>query len=138
MSHDLLPSAKNTARRGLGAHGQARVWKMTKKKAVEVDGEAPKKTVKKAAVKKAAKTEGESTVKKVKRTTAKKPSKSKKAAVADVRVKLFWGVFSPTMKRVAVFHYHEKKLAEKKAKELTDGKSPHFVAKIKEAIEPTA
>jgi hypothetical protein len=126
---------------------------MTKKKSVEaegeVEGEAPKKTVKKAAVKKAttkkavkaedAAEDGATPVKKVKKTTAKKPSaKSKKAAEAEVRVKLFWGVFSPTMKRVAVFHYHEKKLAEKKAKELTDGKSPHFVAKIKEAIEPTA
>jgi hypothetical protein len=113
---------------------------MTKKKAAEVGGEAPKKTVKKAAVKKAPKAEGEEGVKKVKKAAAKKPSKSKskKAAEADARVKLFWGVFSPTMKRVAVFHYHEKKLAEKKAKEMSDGKSPHFVAKIKEAIDPTA
>ena len=125
---------------------------MTKKKAVEAEGddegEAPKKAkkpaVKKVTTKKASKPEdaaedGVAPVKKVKKAAAKKPSaKSKKAAEAEVRVKLFWGVFSPTMKRVAVFHYHEKKLAEKKAKELTDGKSPHFVAKIKEAIEPTA
>jgi hypothetical protein len=112
---------------------------MTKKKAVEGEGEAPKKTAKKAAPKKAAKVPGEEPVKKVKKAAAKRPSaKAKKAAEADARVKLFWGVFSPTMKRVAVFHYHEKKLAEKKAKELTDGKSPHFVAKIKEAIDVTA
>jgi hypothetical protein len=113
---------------------------MTKKKVAAEGGEAPKKTVKKAAPKKVAKVEGEGGVKVAKKSAAKKPakSKSKKAAEADARVKLFWGVFSPTMKRVAVFHYHEKKLAEKKAKEMTDGKSPHFVAKIKEAIEPTA
>lgn len=70
----------------------------------------------------------------------KKPAKrkTKKEAEADARVKLFWGVFSPTMKRVAVFHYHEKKLAAKKAKDLSDSKSPHFVAKIKEPVEESA
>lgn len=124
---------------------------MTKKKAADSDGAEPKKTVKKAApkkaapkkaaVKKAAATDETGAVKVVKKATKKTTSRSKKAAEADARVKLYWGVFSPTMKRVAVFHYHEKKLAEKKAKELSDGKegkSPHFVAKIKEAIDTVA
>ena len=119
---------------------------MTKKKAADSDGAEPKKTVKKAApkkaaVKKAAATDETGAVKVVKRATKKSTSRSKKAAEADARFKLYWGVCSPTMKRVAVFHYHEKKLAEKKAKELSDGKegkSPHFVAKIKEAIDTVA
>ncbi len=89
---------------------------------------------KKAAVKAEVTAEGTEAPKKKKKATKRK---TKKAAEADARVKLFWGVFSPTMKRVAVFHYHEKKLAAKKAKDLSDSKSPHFVAKIKEAVEET-
>lgn len=73
-----------------------------------------------------------------KKKKATKRKTKKKAAEADARVKLFWGVFSPTMKRVAVFHYHEKKLADKKAKDLSDSKSPHFVQKIKEPVEDLA
>lgn len=77
------------------------------------------------------------------------PKKKKKAArkkastrasrakeLADVRMKVFWGVFSQSLKRVATFEYDQKKEAEKKAKALSQtGKSPHFVQKIKEPVE---
>lgn len=89
---------------------------------------------KKAASKEAE--DGTEAPKKKKKATKRKTKK--KAAEAEARVKLFWGVFSPTMKRVAVFHYHEKKLADKKAKDLSDSKSPHFVQKIKEPVEDLA
>lgn len=73
----------------------------------------------------------------------KKAAKKKKAtsrartkAVADVRMKLFWGVFNQSLKRVAVFEFDQKKQADKKAEELSkSGKSPHFVQKVKEVIE---
>jgi hypothetical protein len=64
------------------------------------------------------------------------PRKSRKKEVAEVRVKLFWGVFNQSLKRVALFEFNQKKQAEKKAEELSQGgKSPHFVQKVKEAIE---
>ena len=63
----------------------------------------------------------------------KKKRKSRKKAKADVRVKLFWGVFSQSMKRVALFEHDQKKQAQKKAKELSE-KNPHFVMKVKEEV----
>jgi|SRR6056297_2211873 len=61
--------------------------------------------------------------------------KSKKAA-ADVRMKLYWGVFSQNLKRVAVFEFDQKKDAQKRAEELSKGgKSPHFIQKVKEEIK---
>ena len=41
-----------------------------------------------------------------------------------------------TRKRVALFEFNQKKQAEKKAVDLSkDGKTQHFVQKVKEAIE---
>ena len=72
--------------------------------------------------------------KKKKAATPRKPRKKKVAA--EVRVKLFYGVFNQSLKRVALFEFNQKKQAEKKAVELSkDGKTPHFVQKVKEAIE---
>jgi len=129
---------------------------MTKKKVAE-DGADEKKaaTAEKAAkTTKAAESKTATAKKAAKKTETKKATpkkaaakkapakKSKKAAEAEARIKLYWGVFSPTMKRVAVFHFHEKKQAAKKAKELSEGKegknTPHFIAKIKEAIDEKA
>ena len=65
------------------------------------------------------------------------PRKSrKKKEPSEVRVKLFWGVFSQSLKRVATFEFDQKAQADQKAVELgKDGKSPHFVQKVKEVIE---
>ncbi len=69
-----------------------------------------------------------------KRKTAKRKKKSKDPA--DVRLKAFWGVFNQAMKQVAIFEYHEKNKADKKAEALNQsGKSPHFVRKVKKEIE---
>ncbi len=74
-----------------------------------------------------------------KKKAAKKATKrkSKKKTAADVRLKLYWGVFSQNLKRVAVFEFDQKKEAQKKATDLSKGgKSPHFVQKVKEEIKP--
>ena len=72
--------------------------------------------------------------KKAARKKAKRKSRAK--TPVDVRLKLFWGVFNQSMKRVALFEFNQKKDAEKKAADLTKSrKSPHFVQKVKEVIE---
>jgi hypothetical protein len=71
---------------------------------------------------------------KKKKKAAKRKSRAKEPT--PERVKLFWGVFSQSLKRVAVFEYSDKKAAIKKAEELSaSGKSPHFVQKVKEVVE---
>ena len=76
-------------------------------------------------------------VKKKKAAPKKKATrKSRKKDPADVRIKLFWGVFNQSLKRVALFEFNQKKQADKKAEELSQGgKSPHFVQKVKEVID---
>lgn len=65
---------------------------------------------------------------------AKRKSRAKSAK--DVRLKAFWGVFSQSMKRVALFEYNERKQADKKAGELSaSSKTPHFVQVVKEVIQ---
>jgi hypothetical protein len=72
---------------------------------------------------------------KKKKAAKKTTRKSKKKAAADVRMKLYWGVFSQNLKRVAVFEFDQKKEAQKRATELSKGgKSPHFIQKVKEEI----
>lgn len=68
---------------------------------------------------------------------AKKTSKRKKKNAADMRLRLYWGVFSQNLKRVAVYEFDQKKDADKRAVELSKGgKAPHFVQKVKEEIKP--
>ena len=72
------------------------------------------------------------TTKKKKATTRKRTTKSS----GDERKKLYWGVFSQSLKRVALFEFSQKKEAEQKAQDLNkSGKSPHFVQKVKEVID---
>ncbi|WP_235033118.1 hypothetical protein [Rubripirellula obstinata] len=67
----------------------------------------------------------------------KKAGKRTKKSAADLRLRLYWGVFSQNLKRVAVFEFDQKADAEKRAVELSKGgKSPHFVQKVKEEIKP--
>lgn len=71
-----------------------------------------------------------------KKKAAKKSTKRKKKSAADMRMKLYWGVFSQNLKRVAVFEFDQQKEAQKRATELSKGgKSPHFVQKVKEEIK---
>ena len=69
-----------------------------------------------------------------KKAKKKAKRKSRKKADAVVRMKLFWGVFNQSMKRVALYDFSQQKEAEKKAQELSK-KTPHFVQKVKEVIE---
>ncbi len=112
---------------------------------------AKKTAKKKAPAKKAPAKKAASTTKKAK--TTKKaaakdkdaPEKKKKApkkratrarAVKEIRLKAYWGVFNQSLKRVALFEFNERKQADKKAADLgKNGKSPHFVQPVKEAIE---
>ena len=72
---------------------------------------------------------------KKKKAAKKTTRKSKKKATAEVRMKLYWGVFSQNLKRVAVFEFDQKTEAQKRATELSKGgKSPHFIQKVKEEI----
>lgn len=69
-----------------------------------------------------------------KKKAAKRKSRAKASAV--VRMKLFWGVFNQSLKRVALYEFNQRKQAEQKAVDLSKGgKSPHFVQRVKEAIE---
>ncbi len=72
-----------------------------------------------------------------KKAAEKKPvRRSRKKEAAIVRVKLFWGVFNQSLKRVALYEYSQRKQADKKAQELGQGgKAPHFVQKVKEVIQ---
>jgi len=71
----------------------------------------------------------EKPAKEPKKAAAKKPARKK--VVKEVRMKAFWGIFTPAMKRVGVFDYADKKAAEKKAAELGP---THFIQLVKEAI----
>ena len=94
--------------------------KVVNRKELRAEAEAAEKDTKKKAAKKKAP---------VKRKTRKK-------ADAVVRMKLLWGVFNQSMKRVALYDFSQKKEAEKRATDLSkSGKSPHFVQKVKEVIE---
>ena len=54
---------------------------------------------------------------------------------AEVRMMLYWGVYNQSLKRVAKYEFNQKKQAEQKAAELSaNGKSPHFVQKVKEPV----
>ena len=62
--------------------------------------------------------------------------KTRKKADEVVRMKLLWGVFNQSMKRVALYDFSQKNEAEKRASDLSkSGKTTHFVQKVKEVIE---
>lgn len=79
--------------------------------------------------------EAEGGVKKAKPEKKVTKRKSRAKSAEPARMKLFWGVFNQSMKRVALYDFTQKRQAEAKAAELSaSGKSPHFVGKVKEAI----
>lgn len=124
-----------------------KVVKKTVKKKVPVKKGTPVKK-KVAPVKKKVAVAGAGGVKKkvkkkvVAETKKAPPVKKKKVAKARtrtakvIRLKAYWGVFNQSLRRVALFEFNEKKKADEKADDLTkNGKSPHFVMPVKEAIE---
>jgi len=71
---------------------------------------------------------------KVKKAPPKRKSRAK--VVKEVRLKAFWGVFSQTLRRVALFEYNQRAEADKKAADLSESqKTPHFVQLVKEVFE---
>ncbi len=73
---------------------------------------------------------------KVKEKKAPAKRKSRAKVAKEVRLKAFWGVFNQTLRRISLFEYSQRAEADKKAAELSEsGKTPHFVALVKEAIE---
>ena len=76
----------------------------------------------------------EKTTKKKAKKKAKRKSRAKKAP-ADLRMKMYWGVFNQSMRRVALYELNQKKKAQQKAEELSKGgKSPHFNQKGEEEV----
>lgn len=66
---------------------------------------------------------------------AKPKRKSRAKEPVEVRLKLFWGVFNASMKRVALYEYTQKKQADQKATDLNQGgKQQHVVLKVKEPV----
>ena len=107
--------------------------KAVKKKAASPKKAAKKKTTSKKVVKK--KDDPEKAEEKAPK-KKKKATKRKKKSDIPIRLKAFWGVFSQTLKQVALFEYHQKKQALDKAATLSkSGKPPHFVKIVKEPIE---
>jgi hypothetical protein len=102
------------------------------KKAASEKAKATKKAVKEPKAKKPVK---EKVVKEPKAKKATKKATRKKKVAKEARMKAFWGVFSPSMKRVVMFEYADKKAAEKKASELSaSSRSVHFIQLVKEPI----
>ena len=58
--------------------------------------------------------------------------KTKKKVAVEARMKLYWGVFSQSLKMVAVYEFDQKSEADARATELSkNGKSPHFSGQIR-------
>jgi len=74
-----------------------------------------------------------------KKKAAKKATKrkaAKKKVAKEVRLKAFWGVFTQSLQRVAIFEYSQRDKADAKAEALSASqKTPHFVKLVKEVIE---
>ena len=97
----------------------------------------PRKVVNRKALREEVESAERAVIKKKKAVKKKTPTrKSRTKAPDNLRMKLFWGVFNQSLKRVALFEFSQKKQAEKKAEDLSkSGKSPHFVQKVKEVIQ---
>ena len=130
MGYDSCPFGRPVSvplRTTLGRSAMAR--KVVNRKKLREEAESV------AAAEKTAKKKKTAAKKKTaKKTTVKRKTRAKKSA-ADERKKIFWGIFSQSLKRVALYEFHQKKQADKKAVDLSKGgKSPHFVQKVKEVI----
>jgi len=103
--------------------------KVLNRNALRVEAEAAEKAESaKKSEKKVAKSEGTNE-------KEKKPKRKSRKEPVVVRMKLFWGVYNQALRRVALYEFNQKKQAEKKAEDLSaGGKTPHFVAKVKEPI----
>lgn len=68
--------------------------------------------------------------------TAVPAPRSRRKAKEETRTRVYWAVFNPDLKRVALFEYDQKEAAEKRADKLTKSLGgPHFIQKVKAVVQ---
>jgi hypothetical protein len=64
------------------------------------------------------------------------PKVSRRKVKVETRTRVYWAVFNPDLKRVALFEFDQKEAAEKRADKLTKTSGgPHFIQKIKAVVQ---
>ncbi len=64
------------------------------------------------------------------------PKGTKRKPKVETRTRVYWAVFNPDLKRVALFEFDQKEAAEKRADKLTkDSGGAHFIQKIKAIVQ---
>ena len=62
--------------------------------------------------------------------------KPKRRTKVETRTRVYWAVFNPDLKRVAVFEFDQEEEAKKRANKLTQATGgPHFIQKIKAVVK---
>lgn len=62
--------------------------------------------------------------------------KPKRRTKVETRTRVYWAVFNPDLKRVAVFEFDQEEEAKKRADKLTEATGgPHFIQKIKAIVK---
>lgn len=62
--------------------------------------------------------------------------KSRRKPKAEIRTRIYWGVFNQSLKRVAVFEFDQKGEAEKRAVKLHKSSGEqHFIQKLKAVVQ---
>jgi len=64
------------------------------------------------------------------------PKSTRRKVKVETRTRVYWAVFNPDLKRVALFEFDQKEAAEKRADKLTKSSGgPHFIQKIKAVVQ---
>jgi hypothetical protein len=64
------------------------------------------------------------------------PKVTRRKVKVETRTRVYWAVFNPDLKRVALFEFDQKEAAEKRADKLTKTSGgPHFIQKIKAVVQ---
>jgi hypothetical protein len=62
--------------------------------------------------------------------------KPRRRTKVETRTRIYWAVFNPDLKRVAVFEFDQEEEAKKRADKLTQATGgPHFIQKIKATVK---
>ncbi|WP_339732280.1 hypothetical protein [uncultured Gimesia sp.] len=85
----------------------------------------------------AAEAEEKASPKKKKAVKKKKATRKKKAAKAEIRRRLFWGVFTGSLKEESRFAYDQRSAAEERIEQLRvkNAKKLYFIQPIKEPLD---
>lgn len=69
-------------------------------------------------------------------TAVPSPKTPRRKAKEETRTRVYWAVFNPDLKRVALFEFDQKEAAEKRADKLTKSLGgPHFIQKVKAVVQ---